>query len=68
MNFFHMFKIYNMCTVNRKVYVQGLLEDLVIKRIVDIEDLNSSVSDKLKTRRKKMSLAQKQLCDEVELF
>jgi hypothetical protein len=54
--------------VNRKVYVQGLLEDLVIKRIVDIEDLNSSVSDKLKTRRKKMSLAQKQLCDEVELF
>ena len=46
----------------------GLLEDLTRKKLIDIEDLNSSVADKLKQKRKKMTLSQRQLSDEAELF
>lgn len=31
MHFFQMCKMYNMSAVNRKVYVQGLLDDLIVK-------------------------------------
>ena len=68
MHFMYTRYIISMFAMNRKILVRGLIEDLCKSNVANIDDLNDQVAAKLKQRRKKMSDAQRQLCDELELF
>lgn len=68
MHFFQSRYVYSMLSLNRKNTVTNYVEDLLKQNLLDLEDINSGISAKFKTKRKKMSQIQKQMCDELELF
>ena len=57
-----------MFVLNRKNIVRPLIEDLFKIGMVNADDINSEITPKFKTKRKKMTPVQRQMCDESEFF
>lgn len=55
-----------MFTLNRKNIVKGLTEDLLKVGLVNLDDLNTEIAAKWKQKRKKMTLVQRLMCDQLE--
>ena len=48
--------------------MRPLIEDLIKIGMVNADDINSEITPKFKTKRKKMTSVQRQMCDESEFF
>lgn len=59
MHFTQISYIYNMFVLNRKNIVRPLIEDLLKIGMVNSDDINSEITPKFKTKRKKMTNVQR---------